>query len=414
MTTGARTQMKTFERHFLLCCYLLAVSFFWGGALVAIYSLQEVERYLSAESFSLLSTSILSVIVAYFVGRRLHKDNRLPGAVNRSHQAVYKLAKIAFYALSAPALILAVQRFVSQSGVDYLDMESASPVGQAFLYGALYAYFVCLALSNKSSVSPKEFFLMFALVMIPRLLVGSISGRFVAVMPVLAFLFVGFARGYIQLRLRFLVAIVASASYLLFVHPLLRAGEEVGADSDTVMQVLLRSGPVNLMEQLDDVSKSFAHVNFLKTGLLGNVFPGVLSANEREDLWKREGLAVTADRAFAIHEGAGFEEMFGPGSIYVGELYLIGGWTSVVIGSLILGLTMGVAQKMVAVPTLWLVPLLDFAVKVPFVPRSNMTYMYERMIPLVGFIMLLSLTAFLLLKVSELVRARFRQQPFNT
>jgi len=387
------------SRHFLLCCFFSAVSFFWGGALLAIYSLQEVDRYLSADSFLMLAASLVCVVLAYSFWWRL-KGSSPQLCADPRDMALYKLARGSFVVVSIPAVFLASERFVSQAGVDYLDMDSASLVSQVVAYLALYLYFLCLSLSGRGQNSRKEFFLLFLLVMVPRLMVGSISGRFVAVMPVIAFLFVGLSRGFIQVRFRVLLAALMAAIYVLFVHPLLRAGDQFDVDSDTFMQVLLRSGPVNLMEQVDEVSRDFHDVNFLKTGLIGNIAPALLSPNERVDLWKREGLAVTADRAFAINEGAGFEEMFGPGSIYVGELYLIGGWFGVIAGSLILGGTIAFAQSHAARISFWLVPLLDFAVKVPFVPRSNITYMYERFFPLLIFVGLAYFLAMALWKIS--------------
>jgi len=92
--------------------------------------------------------------------------------------------------------------------------------------------------------------------------------------------------------------------------------------------------------------------------------------------------------------------MFGPGSIYVGELYLIGGWFGVIAGSIVLGGTMAFAQSHAARISFWLVPLLDFVVKVPFVPRSNITYMYERFVPLLVFVGLTYFLAMALLKIS--------------
>jgi hypothetical protein len=387
------------SRHFLLCCFFSAVSFFWGGALLAIYSLQEVDRYLSTDSFLMLAASLFCVVLAYSSWWQLKGASPQLCAGPRD-MALYKLARGAFVFVSIPAVFLASGRFISQAGVDYLDMDSVSPVSQVVAYLALYLYFLCLSLSSKSQNSRKEFFFLFLLVMLPRLMVGSISGRFVAVMPVIAFLFIGLSRGFIQFKFRAFLAVLMAAIYVLFVHPLLRAGEQIDVDSDTFMQVLLRSGPVNLMEQLDEVARDFHDVNFLKTGLIGNITPALLSPNERVDLWKREGLAVTADRAFAINEGAGFEEMFGPGSIYVGELYLIGGWFGVIAGSIVLGGTMAFAQSHAARISFWLVPLLDFVVKVPFVPRSNITYMYERFVPLLVFVGLTYFLAMALLKIS--------------
>lgn len=379
--------MKIFERHFLLVCFLIAVSFFWGCALFAIYSLQEIDRYLSFESLIMLGSSIGVVGLVYFIFY-VGLPSLQGQHANSNNSIIYRLSRLLLLAVSVPAFYFALSRFFSQSGSDYLDMDAANPFEQLFSYAALYLYFICLSLATKKSVSNKEFYILFILVMLPRLLVGSISGRFVAIMPAIAFLFVGMARNYIVIKLKILAIIIVLTGYIIFVHPLVRAGAEMEVESDVVLEIMLKSGPVNLMEQLDEVSKEFSHVNFLRTGLIGNILPSVLPANEKEDLWKREGLAVTADRAFAIHEGANFEEMFGPGSIYVGELFLIGGWSAVLMGSAMLGMTMAFTQKLAVAPNLLLVPLLDFAVKVPFVPRSNITYMYERFIPLILFVLI--------------------------
>lgn len=374
--------MRFVEQHFLLFSFISAVAFFWLGAIVAIYSLQEVERYLSGTSFLMLSVSLGCVCLSYaWVSSRALRSAR-GGASGGNAEEIFRLCLALFLVSSVPAFILSLERFISQAGVDYLEMDSAGLPLQMSAYAALYFYFACICLSNKQYVSVRAYFGLFILVMLPRLLLSSIAGRFVAVMPVVAFLLIGFSRGYISFRPKLFLVCVLSAGYVLVVHPMVRAGEDFDISGEVVLSILLRSGPVNLMEQLDDVSREFYHVNFLRTGLVGNVLPSFLPAIEKEDLWKREGLALTADRAFAIYEGAGFEEMFGPGSIYVGELFLIGGWSAIVVGSLVLGALMAAAQKMSSYSTIWILPLIDFSVKVPFVPRSNMTYMLERAIPL--------------------------------
>lgn len=374
--------MRFVEQHFLLLSFISAVAFFWLGAIVAIYTLQEVERYLSETSFLMLSVSLGCVCLSYaWVSSKDWRSKRVL-ATATSTEEMFRLCLAFFLISSVPASILAIERFITQSGLDYLEMDSAGLPLQVSSYVALYFYFACICLSDKKYVSVKAYLGIFLLVMLPRLLLSSIAGRFVAVMPVVAFLLVGFSKGYVSFRPRLFLVGVLSAGYVLVIHPIVRAGDDLDISSEVVLSILLRSGPVNLMEQLDDVSREFSHVNFLRTGLIGNVLPSVLPAIEKEDLWKREGLAVTADRAFAIYEGAGSEEMFGPGSIYVGELFLIGGWWAVIFGSLALGALMAGAQKMSSYSTIWILPLIDFSVKVPFVPRSNMTYMLERAVPL--------------------------------
>jgi len=128
--------MGFLSRHFLLSCFFLAVSFFWAGALLAIYSLQEVDRYLSIDSFAMLATSLVCVVFAYVVWWRLN-GARPQRCVDTGDLALYKLARGAFILVSIPTFFLALERFFSQAGVEYLEMDSVSPISQAVTYLAL-------------------------------------------------------------------------------------------------------------------------------------------------------------------------------------------------------------------------------------------------------------------------------------
>ncbi len=383
-------------RHFLLVAFTTAVTFFWGASLISTYALKAYDRYLDATSFLLLFSSLLFVFSSYGLSYKRINFNY----VSRQNRGFSSCARSLVYFLviltTIPAAFYAFTDFKERYGVSYLDMNAADPIIQLFSYLNLYVYLLFLALAEKGKTSARTFFLVFLIVISPKLLVASIAGRFAAVMPIVAFLFIGFARGYIKVKIRYFVFSLIVGFWVLIIQPLFRGGDASQLDGELVLQVLMKSGPVNLMTQLDQINALFPEVNFLKTGLLGNIFPSLMNSNETADLWRREGLAITADRAFAIYEGATFDSAFGPGSIYVGELYLIGGWIGVALGSLLLGFLMAFTQKASANPSVWLFPLLDFAIKVPFIPRSNLTYMFERLVPLYCFSFLFICTVYIL------------------
>ena len=96
-----------------------------------------------------------------------------------------------------------------------------------------------------------------------------------------------------MIKMRHIVLIVLGAGCIYFVLPLIRGDDVGGQGTESILRFIAGGGPVNLVGEVEEVDQTFPNVNFLKTGLVGPFAPGLLSAEERIDIWGQEGAPLT-------------------------------------------------------------------------------------------------------------------------
>jgi hypothetical protein len=175
-----------------------------------------------------------------------------------------------------------------------------------------------------------------------------------------------------------MLMIIAAAAGIYFVLPMIRGDDVTRNGSESLLNFIAAGGPVSLVGQVEDVHRAYPNVNFLMTGLVGPFAPGLLTPDERIDIWGQEGAPLTLDRAFAALEGIGFYSLTGPGSVYVADLLVLGGVIALVAGSVVIGGFLALTRFIYRLNPLFSLALFDITSKIIFLPRTSFTYLVDR------------------------------------
>jgi hypothetical protein len=325
--------------------------------------------------------SFFFVFVGYNFFTNSEKRLKLEGFFSASPYFFKNLTKtIKFF--SFLSLLAAIHFVLIRQQYEYGSGEGLSSFHQIPLYGLLYTYYIYLIYSSYY-VRPKDEFLKISfLAILPRFLIATVWGRFFLVQALLPFVLLAIQSGYIKVNFKVFSILILIGLCVFIGLPMLRGDEISVSDSLSLLEFVIKGGPVHLIGEVDNVQNTFPNTNFLITGLFGNTFPFLFGNNDKIDIWGSYGLVVTLDRAFAFMEGVDFDSNAGPGSNYVAELLVIGGYFGLIFGSFFLGIVFRIGKKISNITPVIALPMIDALSKSLFVPRSNITYMFERAIPL--------------------------------
>lgn len=361
-----------------LLVFIVGVVIFW--ILPEAIRIGFFNTYQSDEVYDYLGLSAAVVVIAYlFVTAWLRSKAATPRMEVRPDVALGLSARVIGY-LAPVCMVLAGVFVAMRWGVAYGEGDSMPYAFQIFLYTHLYTYFFYLRFIDEKEIRSRRFLLVTLAVLLPRLLIATHWGRFFVGQAILPFVFALMVGGKATVRWRHVLMIVAGASCIYFVLPLLRGDDIGGEGTESVLRFIAAGGPVHLVGQVDEIEQTFPNTNFLMTGLVGPFAPGLLTAEERIDIWGEQGAPLTLDRAFASLEGIGFYSLTGPGSVYVADLLVVGGVGALVAGSIVIGLFLALAGAMYRLPVLYSIALFDVVSKIVFLPRTSFTYLLDRIV----------------------------------
>ncbi|MDR5751969.1 MULTISPECIES: hypothetical protein [unclassified Caballeronia] len=336
--------------------------------------------YQTDEVYEYLSLSAAAVVVAYLLFSAWLRSRAAKPRLEVQRDVALGLSARVIGYLSPVCMVLSAAFIAMRWGVAYGEGDSMPYAFQIFFYTHLYTYFFYLRFVDEQEIRRRRFLLVTLAVLLPRLLIATHWGRFFVGQAILPFVFALLVGGKVTVRARHLLMIAAGAGCIYFVLPLLR-GDDIGGDgTESVLRFIAAGGPVHLVGQVEDIDQTFPNTNFLMTGLVGPFAPGLLSAEERIDIWGEQGAPLTLDRAFASLEGIGFYSLTGPGSVYVADLLVVGGVGALVVGSIVIGLFLALAGAIYRLPVLYSIALFDIVSKIVFLPRTSFTYLIDRIV----------------------------------
>lgn len=363
-----------------LLIFMLGVMAFW--VVPEVIRIQVFQQYQDDSVYEYLGISAAIVALSYLVSIALIRRANGYDVADEESEAVRRFCARVIAYLSPLCFVLAFSFLATRWNVEYGEGDSIPYVYQIGLYSHLYAYFVYLRFVDEREVRSRRFLLLSLAVVLPRLLIATHWGRFFVGQAILPLMFAVLIGGKVNVKLRHVLMIVLGAASIYFVLPMMRGDEVTDGGSESLLKFIAAGGPVSLVGQVDDVNRAYPDVNFLMTGLVGPFAPGLLTPEERIDIWGQEGAPLTLDRAFAALEGVGFYSLTGPGSVYVADLLVLGGLPVLIAGSIVIGAFLALTRFVYRLNPLASLALFDIASKIVFLPRTSFTYLIDRIVVL--------------------------------
>ncbi|SAK92954.1 hypothetical protein AWB79_06885 [Caballeronia hypogeia] len=363
-----------------LVVFMIGAAIFW--VIPEAIRIHFFETWQVEEVYAYLAVSAAVVALSYAAFVALLKRTASDVAGEAPAEAMRLFATTSIVLLTPICVALAAVFVAMRWSADYGEGDTMPYVFQIFLYSHLYLLFFYLRFVDEQEVKSRRFLLLSLAVVLPRLLISTHWGRFFVGQAVLPLVFAALVGGGIMVKGRHILLIVAGAALIYFALPMLRGDDVVTGGSDSLLKFVAAGGPVSLVGQVEDVGRAFPNVDFLKTGLIGPFAPDLLNPDERIDIWGQEGAPLTLDRAFAALEGIGFYSLTGPGSVYVADLLVLGGFVALMAGSIVIGGFLALTRFLYRLNPLFSLALFDIVSKTVFLPRTSFTYLIDRIVVL--------------------------------
>jgi O-antigen polysaccharide polymerase Wzy len=294
--------------------------------------------------------------------------------------------------LAIPALILAVQFFLYRGTVEYGEGEGLSLVHQGVLYTHMFAGFLYLGCARDKWENRRRIVGTVILVTLPRLIISLHWARFFLAQAVVPILFIALARGWIHMSIKRWVQLGIIALTILFV-PALTRGDQFLAQSE-LLGFFASGSSLQLLQ--DNANLDLAKwCPPLFVSLTDKVIPYNLLGACTVDLWGQKGLPATLDRILTYNDPAADGNLRGTGSNYLLELYLSGGVTALLVGSVLFGYSNRCFIDWTGRRSLFAGIWAECLSRSLFAPRTTVGYVFERIPSLVFVTLFIALVLFI-------------------
>jgi hypothetical protein len=376
----AKRSARTYFVAFLFACFL----FWWLPSI--LYRLAGIDD--PVKNFTLW-ISILGAI-AFATGFYLHPMRFRTEIPEWVMDGCERLAWKATLWIAIPALVVAVRFFWYRSGVVYGQGEGLSIIDQAVLYTHLFFAFLFLGATKAVAGGSRRIVTASLVVILPRLIISLHWGRFFLAQAVVPVLFIAVARGWLRMTMKRWFQVAALALVVVFIPALTRGEQFLGQQA--LLDFFAAGNTLQLLQNNADLDLS-QRCPPLFVSMTDKVIPYGLLGICTVDIWGRKDLPATLDRILADNDPSVEGTLEGPGANYLLELYLSGGITVVIIGSIFFGYTNRCFVDWVGRRSLFAGIWAECLSRSLFAPRSTLGYVYERIPSLVlatGLIILIT------------------------
>jgi hypothetical protein len=295
--------------------------------------------------------------------------------------------------LGFPALALAIQFFLSRSGVQYGEGEGISLLHQAVFYSHMFVAFLFLGAARILPENRRKTVIASILVIAPRLIVSLCWGRFFLLQAVIPIFLILLARGWFELTAKRLSQLVVAALFVLFGPALTRGDDLLGGQE---LLTFFQAGSSLLRFQDNRDLDLTGRCPTLLVSMTAKLIPyGLLDVCTME-IYGSKSMPATLDRILTKNDPANEGSLRGTGSNYLLELYLTGGWTALSFGSVLFGFTSRCFVCAIGKRSLFAGVWAECLSRALFAPRSTLGYVYERIPTLVSATLLMIALAWVL------------------
>lgn len=391
LTQPADVHKRTDKEHardaitrLFLAAFLGSCVLFWWLTSIFFRCLLQIDDPVTNSTIGL---SILSV--AFFVAGYLMPNTwKLKSGLSRSTQdrceeISYRMTKWLFI----PAMILAVAFTIASAGKQYGEGGRIVWGDQIIYYLHLFFGFMFLGLADDSKVSRRKVWIAIILVVLPRLIVSLHYGRAFLALGVVPIAFIVVARGFIRLTWGRVLQLAMVGLLIMFV-PSITRGDKVFSQDPSDSSATNQNVP-QLVNWIAAGSSLQVTQDYLDLDLRHACPPMLVSFTEHmfpyvffhlcTVMTHGEPAAADLDRLVSheINGDGSIGDVAGTGTSYLLELYLTGGVSAVVVGSLIFGFVCRALVRSIGGRSIfsgiWAICLM----RAIWAPRSMLGYVFE-------------------------------------
>ncbi|HTV06939.1 MAG TPA: O-antigen polymerase [Acidobacteriaceae bacterium] len=311
------------------CACLL---FWWSPSI--LMALLKVTSDLKPWTLEVSAAALCVFLVGYLFSLRLVTRPLLSARVNT---LCSDFAFKATVALALPAMVVGAQFAIYRAGLAYGEGHDIPIYTQAILYTHMFfAYMFLGSVPSCEGSDRRKVLWATVLVLVPRILITLHWGRFFAGQTVVAILFIALARGWIRMTARRWIQLFVVA-LLIFLGPILTRGglletEKIAESAPQIVAFFEQGSTLHFFQEYHD-------------DLPSTCPPILVSMTERVIPYDKLGVCTikvgdrtvpeTVDNLLTRQDSNNLGT--GTGSIYIFELYLVGGVFAIILGSLLFG-----------------------------------------------------------------------------
>jgi hypothetical protein len=365
-----------------LVAFLASCFWFWWLISLIYRFVLDIEDPVSNWSIGISILSAGVFVLAFLLTRARGRPTAFAAeTLDRCEGLAYKTTLLLF----VPAIGIAVIFFISSVGKSYGQGGQIVLLDQALFYVQLFFGFMFLGVVRSDAQSKRKIWLLMAVLILPRLLVSLDYGRVFVAQAVVPIVFIAVARGFIRLSWKRLSQIVLLGLFILVVPSMTRgdsmfsaAGDPAEANVPQIVNWIAAGSSLQVTQDYLDLDLTHRCPPLL-VSLTGKLIPYALLHLCTVRLFGHE-MAANLDRDVSyemVGEGDP-ADIEGTGTSYLLELYVSGGITALVIGSLLFGfackhLAISMAERSVF-SGIWA----ECLMRAILAPRGMLGYVFEK------------------------------------
>lgn len=361
---------------FIFACFL----FWWLPSIlfrVVIHQADTVEF----KSIVISASALIFFITGYLLPMPNQKQKLF---CERSLDSCEDFAYKVTIFLAIPAFVLASIFWYSHSSLEYGTGETIPSLYQAVLYSHLFFGFMYIGAAHPEKQGWYRVATAVLLVTLPRLIISLHWGRFFLAQAIVPVVFIAIARGWIHLSVKRAFQLIFLSIVIVFVPALSRGGSF--SNQSDIAQFFSAGSSLGVFQ--DNLNLDLdGKCPPLLVSLTAKIVPYHGLGLCEIDVWGLTAPA-TLDRILAHNDPDNYGLLTGPGSNYLLELYLSGGFLAVIAGSALFGLSCRHFIDWIGRRSLFSGIWAECLTRAIFAPRSNLGYVYER-IPSLVFVTML-------------------------
>lgn len=403
---------------FAFLFFLSCLIFWWLPYF--IYRFANIGHSVSNETLINSVIAFISFIAGYFIAYALFNKVRFRPLFfgDRTLNNLAYFTEKALIAIAPVCIVFAISFFLMRLGHTYGEGPYMPFVFQLFFYMQIFLYYIYATVKSTEEYFSRKFIYITFTFLLTRLIVSLQWGRLFLAYSIVPLFLLLVARGVLQFNLKTVSLLFFAFVFLFFLIPLFRGDFERRTTEDIIelAYVIAYGGPIGLFDMYKDLSfKDLAryvgieeYCNPLIVSVTAWLIPYKLIGECVLDIWQAEDRPATLDRIFAFIElgpKRAFETLYGPGSVYILELYFSFGESLIMVylGSFVMGSIAGISFTRIRNKSIFGVAYLEILFKILFMPRSNVGQVFEKAIPFAIAVMILALI------LNTLERFRFKR-----
>jgi hypothetical protein len=297
-----------------------------------------------------------------------------------------------------PALIIAIVLLRSHIGLPY---GSAPPIPrpfQAVLYTHLFFCILYLGAADPEKQGWRRIMTVVVLVTLPRLIESMHGGRFFLAQAVVPAVLIAVSRGWILINIKRVAQLAALALVIVFVPSLTRGDDVIGQEES--VNYFAAGSSLQLFQDNTDLNLNGYCPPFL-VSLTAKTIPYSMLGLCVVDFDGLKDMPATLERILTLNDPLSFDgTVSGTGSNYLLDLYLFGGMSAVLVGSILFGFSCRRFVAWIGERSLFSGIWAECLTRALLAPRCSLGYVYERIPSLIltTLLVVLLVTAGMLLQ----------------